>query len=112
MTRRTLPAVLSLTLVGALLGAADAWGEDVPVSTSIENGVPAFNPPPAAKSSDGRIPVTRSDGSTGHTKPPDQKEIRKLVGYMRDGMKRADRADKQKETRRVIQYRRVIKIRK
>ena len=112
MTRRTLPAVLSLTLVGALLGAANAWGEDVPVGTRIENGVPAVSPIPAAKDSDGRIPVTRSDGSTGRTKPPDQKEIRKLVGYMRDGINRADRADKQKETRRVIQYRRIIKIRK
>jgi hypothetical protein len=111
MTRRTLPAVLSLTLVGALLAAADAWGEDAPVSAGVENGVPAASPP-AAKSSAGSIPVTRSDGSTGHTKLPDQKEIRKLVGYMRDGMNRADRADKQKETRRVIQYRRVIKIRK
>ena len=112
MTRRRLQVVLSTTLVGALLAAADARAQDGRVSAAGDDGVPQVSQPSAARIIDGRIPVTRSDGSTGHTNPPDQKEVRKLVGYMRDGMNRADRADKQQDTRRVIQYRRIIRTKR
>jgi hypothetical protein len=106
MIRRSLPVFLLMLLVGPLLAASGARGQDLPPATSQDEQAPA------AKSNDGRISVTRSDGSAGHTKPPDQKEIRKLVSYMRDGMKRADNADKRRQTRRVNQYRGVIKNRK
>jgi hypothetical protein len=114
MTRRSLPVFLSLLLLGPLLAAPGARGQDLPLAASQDEE------PPAAKSSngrndrrsDGRIPVTRSDGSTGLTRPPDAKEIKKLVSYMRAGMNRADNADKQRQTRRVNPYRRVIKNRK
>jgi len=39
-------------------------------------------------------------------RPPDQKAVKKLVGYIRDGMNRADRSEKQR------QYKRVIRIKK
>jgi hypothetical protein len=103
MTRRLLPVFLSITLLGSLLATASA--EDRSVAGSNDGQVTAAQAP-GAKSNDGTIAVTRSDGSTGHTTPPDPKEIRKLVGYMRDGMNHADRSEKQRTTRRVIQYRR------
>jgi hypothetical protein len=111
MIRRSLPVFLSLLLFGPLLAASGAGAQDLPAVTDDEGQAPAAGNSDGRRI-EGRIPVTRSDGSTGLAKPPDPKEIRKLVSYMRDGMNRADRADKQKSTKRVIQYRRVIKIRK
>jgi hypothetical protein len=84
MTRRFLPVVLSMMLLGALLLEAGTGAEELP----------------AAAANDGKIAVTRSDGSTGRTTPPDPKLISKLVGYMRDGMNRADRSERQ-QTKRV-----------
>jgi hypothetical protein len=111
MTRRSLPVFLSLLLLGPLLAAPGARGQDLlPLATSQDEQAPAAKSDD--KRSDGRIPVTRSDGSTGLTRPPDAKEIRKLVSYMRAGMNRADSADKQRQTRRVNPYRRAIKIRR
>jgi hypothetical protein len=102
MIRPLLPVFLSLTLLGPL--AAGAGAEELPAPASIDGQIPnAQAPGPASpKINDGKIPVTRSDGSTGRTRPPDPKEIRKLVGYMRDGMARADRADRQKVTSRRV----------
>ena len=104
MARHLLPVFLSITLLGPLLAAADA--EDLTVAES-KDGQAAGAQPSGAKSKDGRIPVTRSDGSTGLTAPPDKKEIGKLVSYMREGMNRADRSERQKQTRRVIQNKRI-----
>jgi len=114
--RLSLPLFLSVTMLGPLPAAAGA--KDLPAASLLAAGTgkeqsPVEPPAPArsdgkaapAKSNDGRIEVTRSDGSTGRSKVPDKKEIKKLVGYMRDGMNRADRAEKQRTTRRVIQYR-------
>jgi hypothetical protein len=113
--RLLLPLFLSMMALGPLPAAAGA--ETLPAASlpdgSGDEQSPAAPAAPAksseqaapAKSNDGRIAVTRSDGSTGRTRPPDQKEIRKLVGYMRDGMARADRAEKQRAPKRVIQYR-------
>ena len=52
---------------------------------------------PIIKSDEHNFPVTRSDGTVGHMRPPDQKEVRKLVGYIRDGMNRADRSNRQRQ---------------
>ncbi len=101
MTRHLLPAFLSITL---LLTAA-ARAEDLVAES--KDGQAAGAQPSGAKSNDGRIAVKRSDGSTGLTTPPDKKEIGKLVSYMREGMNRADRSERQKQTRRVIQNRRI-----
>jgi hypothetical protein len=114
--RLSLPLFLSVTMLGPLLAAAGA--EDLPAASLLAAGSgeeqsPVEPPAPVkssgqaapAKSNDGRIAVTRSDGSTGRSKVPDQKEIKKLVGYMRDGMNRADRAERHRTTKRVIQYR-------
>ena len=35
-------------------------------------------------------------------RPPDHKEVKKLVGYIRDGINRADRSDRPKQYKRVI----------
>jgi hypothetical protein len=104
MTRHLLPVFLSITLLGSL-PAAVAGAEDLTVAPS-KDGQAAVAQSSGAKSNDGRIPVTRSDGSTGVTTPPDKMEIRKLVSYMREGMNRADRSEKQRQTKKVIQYRR------
>jgi hypothetical protein len=82
--------LLSIALLGSLLAATGTREEDFPLSKSDRENVP----------------ITRSDGSAGYMKSPDQKEIKKLVGYMRDGINHADRSDKQR------QYKRVIKIKK
>jgi hypothetical protein len=117
MTRPlSLPIFLSVTMLGSLPPAAGA--KDLPAASLLAAGsgedqrpvelpAPARNDGQAAstKSDDGKVAVTRSDGSAGRSKVPDQKEIKKLVSYMRDGMNRADRAEKQRTTKRVIQYR-------
>jgi hypothetical protein len=43
--------------------------------------------------------TTRSDGTAGYMRPPDQKEVKKLVGYIRDGINHADSLEKQKPHR-------------
>jgi hypothetical protein len=112
----SLSIFLSVTVLGPLLAAAGAkelpaaglfaagsgqdQGHVAPPATARSNEQAA-----SAKSNDGKVAVTRSDGSTGRSKVPDQKDIKKLVSYMRDGMNRADRAEKQRTTKRVIQYR-------
>jgi hypothetical protein len=103
---RLLPVFLSMTLLGPMLAAAPAGAEELKPGSAGPSSAQAA-PAPPAKSTNGRIPVTRSDGSTGLTRPPDPKEIRKLVGYMREGMNRADRAEKQRQTRRTIQNKRI-----
>jgi hypothetical protein len=100
MTRHSLPVFLLTLLVGALPAAPRAGAQDLPAAATAEEQAPA------AKGNGGRIAVTRSDGSTGLTKVPDKKEIRKLVNYIRDGMKRADGADKPRQTKRATQDRR------
>ncbi len=104
MPRRLLPVLLVTTLLGPLTAAAGAGAEELPAAAGNAQG--AGQAAPAATARDGRISVTRSDGSTGSMRQPDVKEIRKLVGYMRDGMARADRSETQRQTRRTIQYRR------
>lgn len=109
MIRCLLPAVLPTTLLGSLLLVAGAIAEELPAAgsegRSLVEQLHAPRSETPARSNDGRIAVTRSDGSTGRTKAPDPKDIRKLVSYIRDGMHRADRAEKQRTTKRVIQYR-------
>jgi hypothetical protein len=115
MIRRSLPVFLSLLFV--LPVAAGTSAQDLRVAGSNEEQAPAGksndgktpdSKPPEGKIPAGRIAVSRSDGSTGHAKLPDQKEIRKLVGYMRDGMNRADKADsRDRQSKRAIQYRRI-----
>jgi hypothetical protein len=86
MRRRSLAFLLSVALLGSLLATTGAREEDFPLSKSgAEN-----------------VPITRSDGTAGYMKSPDQKEVKKLVGYMRDGMNHADRLDKQRQYKRVI----------
>jgi hypothetical protein len=90
MRRRSLPFLLSIALLGSLFATTGSVGQDFPLSKSDgENG-----------------PITRSDGTVGYMKSPDQKEVKKLVGYIRDGMNHADRLDKPR------QYKRVIKMKK
>jgi hypothetical protein len=118
--RLSLPIFLSVTMLGPVLTAAGA--KDLPAAgllaagsgqdhRSVEPPAPARSnernneQATSAKSNDGKVAVTRSDGSTGRSKVPDQKEIKKLVSYMRDGMHRADQAERQRTTKRVIQYR-------
>jgi hypothetical protein len=94
MTRGPLPVLLSMTLLGPLLAATGAREEEFP----------------NIKSDEYNISVTRSDGTVGHIRPPDQKEIRKIVGYIRDGMNHADRSGRQKQQNIKVRY--LIKIRK
>ncbi len=103
---RLLPVFLSMTLLGPMLAPTSAGAEELEPRSPGQTPAQAA-PGTPAKSTDGRIAVTRSDGSTGLTRAPDPKEIRKLVGYMRDGMNRADRAEKQRQTRRTNQNKRI-----
>jgi hypothetical protein len=101
MNQYSLPALFSMTLLGVLVTVTCTGAQDLPAATG-----PAEQPLVSKNNTD-RPPVTRSDGSTAHISPPDPNEVRKLVQYMRDGMNRADRADKDKVTKRVIQNRRI-----
>ena len=76
--------LLSMTLLGSLLSSTGTRGEEF-----------------LASKSDGE-PITRSDGTVGYMRPPDHKEVKKLVGYIRDGINRADRSDKPRQYKRVI----------
>ena len=85
-----LPFLLSVTLLGSLLATTSAREEDFP----------------PIKSDGDNLPIMRSDGTAGYMRPPDQKAVKKLVGYIRDGMNRADKSERQR------QYKRVIRIKK
>jgi hypothetical protein len=85
-----LPVLLSMTLLGVMLAAIPTRAHDFHAATSNDNHAAAV---PGTTSPDGKTPVTRSDGSSGFTRAPDPKDIRRLVGYMRDGMARADRSE-------------------
>jgi hypothetical protein len=109
MTRR-LPVFLSMMLPALLLAPAGARAQErhaFPAAGAHGDRSQAGRTGPApgqespALRGDGKVAVTRSDGSNGYSRPPDASVIRKLVSYMRDGMNRADRADKQRQTRRV-----------
>lgn len=91
MTPRRLPPVLlSMALLAPPLMATGAVAQDAPAATPSP-GSHAATPAP---NDDGRVAITRSDGSTGFTRPPGAKDVRRLVNYMRDGMARADKADR------------------
>jgi hypothetical protein len=106
MNKHSLPVFLSTTLLGALLAVTSVHAQGVPAATGAAEQAPIAKDNAGTKDTPGSMLVTRSDGSTGHTRVPDANEIRKLVGYIRDGMNRADQADKQRVTKRVIQNRR------
>ena len=82
MTPRSLLVLLSITLLGPLFLTTGARAENFPVTKSDEN-----------------FATTRSDGTVGYMRPPDQKEVKKLVGYIRDGMNHADGLERQKQHR-------------
>ena len=86
MRRRSPPFLVSIALLGSLLATTGARDEDFPLSKSDRENVA----------------ITRSDGTAGYMKLPDQKEVKKLIGYIRDGMNHADRLDKQRQYKRVI----------
>jgi hypothetical protein len=85
MTPRSLLVLLSIALVGPLLLPTGARAENFPISKSGEN-----------------FTTTRSDGAVGYMRPPDQKEVKKLVGYIRDGMNHADSLERQKQHRQKV----------
>jgi hypothetical protein len=99
MNQYSLPALFSMTLLGVLV--------TVTCTTAQPAATAPAEQPFVSKNNTVRPPVTRSDGSTARISAPDPNEVRKLVQYMRDGMNRADRADKDKVTKRVIQNRRI-----
>lgn len=94
MTRPMMP-VLVATMLLAPPFLAGAAAESLPAAT------------PSQKD-DGRVAITRSDGSTGFSRTPGAKDIRRLITYMRDGMAHADRADREdradssRQTRKTI----------
>jgi len=101
-----LPVLLSMTLLAPPFVAGAVAAQNLPAAASPDSRAAA----PSA-GDDGRVAITRSDGSTGFTRPPGAKDIRRLVNYMRDGMARADRADRDdkadsRQTRKTIPYRR------
>ena len=83
MTLRSSLILLSIAVLGPLFATIGAREEEFPVTKNVE----------------GNFPITRSDGTVGQMRPPDQKEVKKLVGYIRDGMNRADRSDRQKQSK-------------
>ena len=94
MRRRSLLALLSITLLGPLFLTTGAREENFPIT----------------KNDDQNFATTRSDGTVGHMRPPDQKEVKKLVGYIRDGMNHADGLDRQKQHKGKERF--LIRIRK
>jgi hypothetical protein len=86
MRRDSLLFLLSMVLLGSLLSTAGAREEEFPTT----------------KSDGANLPITRSDGTVGYMRPPDHKEVKKLVGYIRDGINRADRSDRPRQYKRVI----------
>ena len=82
MRPRSLLVLLSITLLGPLFLTTGARDENFPITKSDEN-----------------FATTRSDGTVGYMRSPDQKEVKKLVGYIRDGMNHADGLERQKQHR-------------
>jgi hypothetical protein len=74
--------LLSIALLGPLFLTTGASAENFPIGKSDEN-----------------FATIRSDGAAGYMRPPDQKEVKKLVGYIRDGMNHADSLERQKQHR-------------
>jgi hypothetical protein len=87
MTPRSLLLLLSIALLGQLFPTTGARAENFPVSKSA-----------------GNFAATRSDGAVGYMRPPDQKEVKKLVGYIRDGMNHADSLERQKQHRGKVRF--------
>jgi hypothetical protein len=77
-----------MTLFTPLFLAAGAIGQNLPIT----------------KSDDNNLAIIRSDGSVGHMRAPDQKEVKKLVGYIRDGMNRADSLERQKQYKGKVRF--------
>ena len=88
MTRRSLLALLSITLLAPLFLMTSATGQNFPIT----------------KSGDDNFAITRSDGTVGHMRLPDQKEVKKLVGYIRDGMNHADSLERQKQYKGKVRF--------
>jgi hypothetical protein len=87
MTPRSLLVLLSITLLGPLFLITSARNENFPIAKSDDN-----------------FATTRSDGTVGYMRPPDQKEVRKLVGYIRDGMNHVDSLERQKQHRGKVRF--------
>jgi hypothetical protein len=92
MTPRSLLVLLSITLLGPLFLTTGARVENFPVTKSDDN-----------------FATTRSDGTVGYMRPPDQKEVKKLVGYIRAGMNRVDGLERQKQARGKVRFLRTKK---
>ena len=87
MTPRSLLVLLSIILLGPLFLTTGARDENFPVTKSDDN-----------------FATTRSDGTVGYMRPPDQKEVKKLVGYIRDGMNHADSLERPKQHRGKVRF--------
>jgi hypothetical protein len=87
MTPRSLLVLLSTILLGPLFLTTAARDENFPVTKSDDN-----------------FATTRSDGTVGYMRPPDQKEVKKLVGYIRDGINHADGLERQKQHRGKVRF--------
>ncbi len=74
MTRRSLVVSLSIALLGS--PPAAATGSDKEELGILESDVDY-------------------DGIVDHTKPPDPRQVKKLLGYILDGMDQAHSADRQ-----------------
>jgi hypothetical protein len=87
MTRRSLLALLAIILLAPPFLMTGATGQDFPISKSDDN-----------------FAITRSDGTVGRMRPPDQKEVKKLVGYIRGGMNHADSLERQKQYKGKVRF--------
>jgi hypothetical protein len=87
MTPRSLLVLLSIILPGPLFLTTSARNENFPITKSDEN-----------------FATTRSDGTVGYMRPPDQKEVKKLVGYIRDGMNHANGLERQKQHKVKVRF--------
>jgi hypothetical protein len=87
MTPRSLLVLLSITLLGPLFLTTSARDENFPITKGNEN-----------------FATTRSDGSVGYMRPPNQREVKKLVGYIRDGMNHANGLERQKQHKAKVRF--------
>jgi hypothetical protein len=92
MRRDSLLFLLSVALLGSPLSTTGTRGEEFPAAKSGGESLPIKK----------SLPITRSDGTVGYMRPPDQNEVKKLIGYIRDGINRADRSDRPRQYKRVI----------
>jgi hypothetical protein len=81
-----------MAVLGSLLSTTDTREEEFPTIKSDGQILPTIK----------NLPITRSDGTVGYMRSTDQKEVKKLVGYIRDGINHADRADRPRQYKRVI----------